>query len=50
MKVCGFTIIRNAIKYGYPVAESIRSILPICDKVVVAVGESEDDTLALINQ
>jgi len=48
MKVCGFTIIRNAIKYGYPVAESIRSILPICDKVVVAVGESEDDTLALI--
>jgi hypothetical protein len=48
MKVCGFTIIRNAIKYGYPVAESIQSILPICDKVVVAVGESEDDTLELI--
>ncbi len=48
MKVCGFTIVRNAIKFGYPVAESIQSILPICDKVVVAVGESEDDTLELI--
>lgn len=48
MRVCGFTIVRNAIKYGYPVVESIQSILPLCDKVVVAVGESDDDTLALI--
>lgn len=49
MKVCGFTIVRNAIKYGYPVVESIKSILPICDKIVVAVGNSEDGTLNLIN-
>ena len=28
--------------------EAIKSILPICDEVVVAVGDSEDDTLALI--
>ncbi len=48
MKVCGFTIVRNAIKFGYPVVESIQSILPLCDKLVVAVGESEDDTLALV--
>lgn len=48
MKVCGFTIVRNAIKYGYPVVESIKSILPVCDKMVVAIGKSEDDTLALI--
>ena len=48
MKVCGFTIVRNAIKYGYPVVESIKSILPLCDKVIVAVGKSDDDTLALI--
>jgi hypothetical protein len=48
MKVCGFTIVRNAIKFGYPVLESIQSILPLCDKIVVAVGESEDDTLALV--
>jgi len=48
MKICGFTIVRNAIKYGYPVVESIKSILPLCDKMVVAVGNSEDDTHALI--
>ena len=49
MKVTGFTFIRNAIKYDYPIREAIQSILPICDDFVVAVGESEDDTLALIS-
>lgn len=48
MKVAGFTIIRNAIKYDYPVVEAISSILPICDEVIVAVGKSDDDTLQLI--
>jgi hypothetical protein len=48
MKICGFTIVRNAIKYGYPVVESIKSILPLCDKMIVAVGNSEDETRALI--
>lgn len=48
MKVSGFTFIRNAIKYDYPIVEAIKSILPICDEVVVAVGNSEDETLSLI--
>lgn len=48
MKVSGFTIVRNAIKYDYPIVEAIASILPICDEVIVAVGKSEDDTLGLI--
>jgi glycosyltransferase involved in cell wall biosynthesis len=48
MKVSGFTIVRNALKYDYPVVEAITSILPLCDEVVVAVGKSEDDTLQLI--
>lgn len=48
MFVSGFTFIRNAIKYDYPIAEAIRSILPLCDEVIVAVGHSEDDTLAYI--
>lgn len=48
MKVCGFTIVRNAIKFDYPVVESITSILDICDAFVVAVGKSEDNTLDLI--
>jgi hypothetical protein len=48
MKVTGFTFIRNAIKYDYPVVEAIRSILPLCDDFVVAVGNSEDSTMELI--
>lgn len=48
MKVSGFTFIRNAIKYDYPIVEAIQSILPLCDEVIVAVGNSEDDTLELI--
>jgi hypothetical protein len=46
MKVVGFTIVRNAIKYDYPILESIASILPVCDEVLVSVGKSDDDTLA----
>lgn len=48
MKVTGFTIIRNGIKYDYPIVEAIQSILPLCDEVVVAVGNSEDDTRNMI--
>ncbi len=48
MKVSGFTFIRNAIKYDYPIVEAIKSILPLCDEVIVAVGASSDDTLGLI--
>lgn len=50
MKVCGFTFIRNAEKYDFPIVEAITSILPICDKFVVAVGESEDNTRAIIKK
>ena len=45
MKVSGFSFVRNAIKFDYPIVEAINSILPICDEFVVAVGKSEDDTL-----
>ncbi len=48
MKVSGFTFVRNAVLYDYPIVEAISSILPLCDEVVVAVGNSEDATLALI--
>lgn len=48
MRVSGFTIVRNAIKYDYPIKEAILSILPLCDEVIVAVGNSDDDTIELI--
>lgn len=48
MKVSGFTFIRNASKFDYPVVEAIKSILPVCDDFIVAVGNSDDNTLELI--
>jgi len=48
MKVSGFTFVRNAIKYNYPVVEAIMSVLPVCDEFIVAVGNSEDDTRNLV--
>lgn len=48
MKVTGFTIIRNAIKYDYPVVEAITSILPVCDEFLVSVGDCNDGTMELI--
>lgn len=48
MKVSGFSFIKDALKYDYPIVEAIQSILPICDEFVVAVGKSSDDTMGLI--
>lgn len=48
MKISGFTIVRNAVKYHYPVLESIRSILPLCDEFIINVGDSEDESLPLM--
>ncbi len=48
MKISGFTIARNVVKFNYPILQSISSILPICDEFIINVGDSEDDTLSLI--
>jgi len=48
MKVSAFTFIKNGQILGYPFIQSIKSILPIVDEFVINVGDSEDDTLALI--
>ncbi len=48
MKVSGFTFVRNAVKFDYPVIEAITSILPLCDEFIVALGHSEDNTRQLI--
>jgi hypothetical protein len=49
LKVVGFTFVRNALRYDYPVGESIRSLLPICDEVIVSLGNSEDQTEKLVS-
>jgi hypothetical protein len=48
MKVSGFTIVRNAVKYDYPIVEAILSVLPLCNEFVVAIGNSTDNTMELI--
>lgn len=48
MKLSGFTFIRNAVQYDFPIVEAITSVLPIVDEFVVNVGRSDDDTLNVI--
>ncbi len=48
MKVSGFTFVKNAVKYGYPVVESIMSVLPVVDEMIVCLGDSEDETDKLV--
>ena len=48
MKVGGFSICRNAVKFDYPIVEAIRSALPVVDEFVVNVGQSNDGTVELI--
>jgi hypothetical protein len=44
MKVSGFTFLRNGQRLGYPFIASIRSILPLVDEFVIALGPCADDT------
>ncbi|MGH7520120.1 MAG: hypothetical protein ACREMI_02465 [Gemmatimonadales bacterium] len=44
----GFTLVRNAVKLDFPIVPAIRSVLEVCDEVVVNVGKSEDDTRDLV--
>ena len=44
MKISGYTYVRNGIEMDYPVVESIKSVLPICDEFIVVLGDSQDTT------
>ena len=48
MFVSGFTFVRNAVKFDYPVKESILSLLPLVDELIVCLGNSDDATAELI--
>ncbi|MBP7310743.1 MAG: hypothetical protein KA984_05610 [Candidatus Cloacimonetes bacterium] len=43
MKISGFSFVRNGEKLYYPTVEAIKSILPICDEFVIAVGKGDED-------
>jgi len=44
VQISGFTFIRNGNALGYPFVPSIRSLLPLCDEVIVNVPRSTDGT------
>jgi hypothetical protein len=48
--VSGFTIVRNGTKFDYPYLESLRSLLPLVDELVVNVGKGDDDTLEQVER
>ena len=48
MKVSAFTFIKNGQILGYPFLQSIQSVLPIVDEFIINVGNSDDDTLSLV--
>ncbi len=44
VRLSAFTFLRDGVRLGYPFEQSIRSILPICEEFVIALGEGHDDT------
>jgi len=46
--ISGFTFIRNGVELDFCFEASIRSLLPLVDEFVIAVGRSDDDTLARV--
>jgi len=50
MKVSGFTFLRNGQRLGYPFVASIRSILPLVDEFVIALGPCDDDTEKMVRE
>jgi hypothetical protein len=48
MLLSGFTFIRNAVKYDFPITECVESMLPLVDELVINVGDSDDATEELI--
>ncbi len=50
MKVSGFTFLRNGHRLGYPFVASIRSILPLVDEFVIALGPCDDNTESMLKE
>lgn len=43
IRISGFSMARNAGKLYYPLEAAIRSILPIVDEFVIAIGKGDED-------
>jgi len=43
MKISGFSMVRNGVKLYYPVEPMVRSVLPLVDEFVIAIGRGDHD-------
>ena len=48
--ISGFSTVRNGGNLGYPLVESIKSVLPVVDEFIITVGKSDDNTLGIIKK
>jgi hypothetical protein len=48
VKISGVTIVKNAVDFDYPIVESIKSLLPIVDEMIVSIGDGHDTTEEVI--
>ena len=48
MKISGFTFLRNGQRLGYPFVASIRSLLPLVNEFIIALGPCADDTETMV--
>ncbi|MDE3236837.1 MAG: hypothetical protein KGO81_12855 [Bacteroidota bacterium] len=42
MKISGFTVVRNADKFYFPIKQCIESVLPVVDEFIVALGNCDE--------
>jgi len=50
ISIKAYTYVRNGLRLGYPIIESIKSLLPIVDEYVVVLGDSDDGTRQAIEE
>jgi hypothetical protein len=48
VRISGFSLVRDAERLDFPIVAALRSLLPVCDEIVVNVGRSDDATLDLV--
>jgi hypothetical protein len=48
--ISGVTVVRNAVKLGYPLYFSVKSVIDACDEFVISEGFSEDSTMDIVRQ
>jgi len=48
MRIIGISLVANAVRLDFPIVPALKSVLPLCDEVIVNVGPSDDGTLDLV--